>query len=215
MIDSWETATEAERARVLIHEIGRAKEAACPDCGRSPCGHEYLVNVVMGTKDRPRCAGCLSRGLGRERGDLLEQVREYVMERECFREAWSWAGRDEGCGAAEWPPCLWPEAHPDAEAARARAVESPGPSRGDALSFEGAVLEPADSWDAGDMSCGDLLLELRVRMGRLAPGDLLELRALDRGARKDLPAWCRLTGELLVRARHPLYWIQRCPPDAG
>ena len=66
-----------------------------------------------------------------------------------------------------------------------------------------------ETWDAGDLGCGDLLLQLRLRIEGLAPGALLRLVALDAGAREDLPAWCRLTGHILVAAEHPVYLIRR------
>lgn len=66
-----------------------------------------------------------------------------------------------------------------------------------------------DHWDAGEMGCGELILKLKVRVKRLPPAGVLHLRALDAGARADLPAWCRLTGHPLVQEEHPNYWIQR------
>jgi tRNA 2-thiouridine synthesizing protein A len=65
------------------------------------------------------------------------------------------------------------------------------------------------TWEAGNLGCGDLLLQLRARVEGLAPGALLRLVALERGARADLPAWCRLTGHTLVAAEHPVYLIRR------
>ena len=59
------------------------------------------------------------------------------------------------------------------------------------------------------MSCGDLVLELRLRMKRLQAGQLLALTARDPGAPQDIPAWCRLTRHSLAAAAHPHYWI-RC-----
>ncbi len=64
-------------------------------------------------------------------------------------------------------------------------------------------------WDAGDMGCGELVLQLRTRMRALGPGAVLRLVALDPGAREDLPAWCAMTGHTLVAARHPVYHIRR------
>ena len=64
-------------------------------------------------------------------------------------------------------------------------------------------------WDAGQMGCGELVMELRPRLLALAPGDRLRLIARDGGAPEDLPAWCRMTGHTLVHAEHPLYLIQR------
>ena len=64
-------------------------------------------------------------------------------------------------------------------------------------------------WNAGELSCGDLVLELRQRM-RAAPGKVLKVIALDAGAPADLPAWCRMTGHQLL-AEEPTqqaYWIR-------
>lgn len=66
-----------------------------------------------------------------------------------------------------------------------------------------------DTWDAGDMGCGELVLELRGRLLALPPGGRLRVTARDPGAREDLPAWCRLTGHTLVEADHPSYLLQR------
>ena len=65
------------------------------------------------------------------------------------------------------------------------------------------------TWDAGDLGCGDLVLQLRFRMEALSPGAVLRLVALDPGAPVDLPAWCRLTGHALLAADHPVYLIRR------
>ncbi|MBI5576142.1 MAG: sulfurtransferase TusA family protein [Deltaproteobacteria bacterium] len=68
---------------------------------------------------------------------------------------------------------------------------------------------PAVEWDAGDSGCGELVMELRLRLNAMKPGDLLKLTATDPGAREDLPAWCRLTGHALVESGHPIYLIRR------
>jgi tRNA 2-thiouridine synthesizing protein A len=64
-------------------------------------------------------------------------------------------------------------------------------------------------WDAGELGCGDLVLELRLRMEAMQPGQLLQLIARDPGARADIPAWCRMTGHMLIAAQHPVYQIRR------
>jgi tRNA 2-thiouridine synthesizing protein A len=68
---------------------------------------------------------------------------------------------------------------------------------------------PEVEWDAGAMGCGELVLELKLRLQALPPGALLLLTASDPGAPQDLPAWCAMTGHRLVRAEHPRYWIRR------
>lgn len=66
-----------------------------------------------------------------------------------------------------------------------------------------------EKWDAGELGCGELLIELAGRLKKLVPGQVFELRALDPGAEEDLPAWCRLTGHSLVSSQHPVYLIRR------
>ena len=67
-------------------------------------------------------------------------------------------------------------------------------------------------WDAGDMGCGDLLVELRRRLAALGPGRTIKIIARDLGAVEDLPAWCRLTGHTLVLATPPTYLIEARQP---
>ena len=67
------------------------------------------------------------------------------------------------------------------------------------------------SWDAGDLGCGELVIHLRFRLKAMQPGEIIRVHATDSGAREDLPAWCRMTGETLVHhdpGEH-LYFIRR------
>ncbi|MCW5621687.1 MAG: sulfurtransferase TusA family protein [Burkholderiales bacterium] len=68
-----------------------------------------------------------------------------------------------------------------------------------------------EDWDAGDLGCGDLVIRLRFRLKAMQPGQVLRVHATDAGAREDLPAWCRMTGEILLvhEPEHHLYFIQR------
>jgi tRNA 2-thiouridine synthesizing protein A len=77
------------------------------------------------------------------------------------------------------------------------------------MSGAGGPVAVDAEWDAGDLGCGELVLTLRGRLQALAPGQVLRLIARDPGAPADIPAWCRLTGHLLVLARHPVYLIRR------
>lgn len=71
------------------------------------------------------------------------------------------------------------------------------------------TVNPTQEWNAGNMGCGELVLELKMKISKLAPGQVIRLTALDPGAREDIPAWCRLTGHSLVQAIHPDYWIRK------
>lgn len=71
---------------------------------------------------------------------------------------------------------------------------------------------PVDAeWDAGDLACGELVLELRLRMRQLASGKVLRLIARDPGAPADIPAWCRMTRHTLLQIdpAAQTYFIQR------
>lgn len=58
---------------------------------------------------------------------------------------------------------------------------------------------PADSFDGGDLDCGNgLLLLIRKHIDPLDRGQLLEILSAESSVREDLPAWCRLTGNELV-----------------
>ncbi len=52
--------------------------------------------------------------------------------------------------------------------------------------------------DAGHAGCGELLMLIFEEMKTLTPGQILQVIGYDPGAREDIPAWCRLTGNRLL-----------------
>ena len=172
--------------------------ARCTACGQTLCGHEAVLCLVLGFKGSPRCLGCIAVHMEEEVSPLQERALAYVEHHACFLAAWHHAGELEGMGALARPPCLWRDAGAGVAAPEAR-IEPEGAS-GQAWDAE---------WDAGGMGGGDLVLELRTRLGALNPGDLLRLRATDPGAPVDLPAWCSMTGHQMAEAAHPVYLIRR------
>jgi tRNA 2-thiouridine synthesizing protein A len=66
-------------------------------------------------------------------------------------------------------------------------------------------------WDAGDLGCGELVIELRSRLKAMRPGQVIRVHATDTGAVQDLPAWCRMTKDTLVHhdVENKLYYIAR------
>ncbi len=75
-----------------------------------------------------------------------------------------------------------------------------------------ADSQSLSEWDAGMMGCGELILELRIRLARLPAGAALTLIARDPGVPEDLPAWCQMTGHRLVNAAPPKFVIERKSP---
>jgi tRNA 2-thiouridine synthesizing protein A len=67
------------------------------------------------------------------------------------------------------------------------------------------------AWDAGDLGCGELVIELRFKLKAMRPGQVMRVHATDAGAPQDLPAWCRMTRDTLVHhdPEHKLYYIAR------
>jgi len=74
--------------------------------------------------------------------------------------------------------------------------------------------------DAGDLGCGDLALDLRLAFRGVPPGTRVLVVASDAGAVEEIPSWCRLTGNRLLGADPPWYWVARGagagspPPEA-
>jgi tRNA 2-thiouridine synthesizing protein A len=67
----------------------------------------------------------------------------------------------------------------------------------------------AAQWDAGEMGCGMFIVALRRMVEELSAGELLQVTAHGLGAPCEIPAWCRITGHVLVAANHPNYIIER------
>lgn len=177
--------TDTTRAEMLIADIERLADARCA-CAAPLCGHALLFSFLLGYKSEPRCVVCLAKELGRDVDSLSAHLVDWVRHRDCHRAAWDWTSAREGdCPLAS----LVPSSPPDQVVAAPVAVRA--------------------EFDAGDMGCGDLALELRIQLKSLAAGDVIQVLARDPGAPADIPAWCRMTGNLLVYQDHPVYLIQK------
>lgn len=191
-------------AAAVVAAVERGWGAPCARCSLDLLGHEVVLSLLLGWRDTPCCAACLARAHGSLPAPFLARGAEQVRRLACYRAGWAHADRRlEALG--RWPEERIPSAlRMDAVGASDALPDLDEP-------VPGAQLLHADALDAGDKGCGELVLELRVRMKRLAPGDVLRLVAQDPGAPEDLPAWCRLTGHRLRAAEPPVYWIERKP----
>ena len=189
----------------LLDDLRIMRESRCSSCGAVLCGHEALMSLTMGFKDAPRCWPCLASAMAHEREALRDHLFAHISHRQCYHEGWLWANREEGFEPGKLPGCLWPKPS-KADSGRKRSLSDPH--------LNGTLISDNDSkhnaeWDAGEMGCGDLVLELRTRLQSLKPGEVLRIIAKNSGALEDLPAWCRMTGHTLVASRHPVYLIKR------
>lgn len=193
----WTDSSDPAATQALLDDLARLQGKTCARCAHSLCGHEILFSIALGAKDAPRCLNCLAHALDRSPASLREQLTDHFQQRTCYSQAWQTACQQEHQPLSFRPACL-------ERVATVHLAEPPGhpPS---------AVEKPfvPEIWDAGDMGCGDLVLALRIRLNALPPGGVLQVTARDPAAPLDLPAWCRLTGHVLVRADHPVYLIRR------
>lgn len=191
-------------AAAVVATVEESWGAPCAHCSVDLIGHDVVMSLMLGYRDAPRCAACLAAAHGEEPASFVSRAAEQVRRLACFRAGWALA--DRRLDALE----RWPEEHIPLSA-RADSGEGSAGAAGPDAAADGGDLTHAAELDAGDKGCGELVLELRVFMKGLEPGDVLRLVARDPGAPEDLPAWCRMTGHLLRAAEHPVYWIERKP----
>lgn len=187
----------------VLAELEKNVDTRCPACGTPLCGHDVVLSLVCGYKAAPRCLSCAAGDMGLAAADLAERAWIYVRGRECFLAGWTAASRREEVAAEGIPSCF---------EVRLREIDEDPHEHGHSSErrerFAAGELFPDETWDAGELACGELLLELRRRLRTGPAGRTFALRALDSSAPEDIPAWCGLTGHTLLRAEHPRYWIR-------
>jgi tRNA 2-thiouridine synthesizing protein A len=188
--------TLAKRVEMVLQSLAAATGSKCVQCSATVCAHDALASLVLGFRSEPRCTRCLAQELARDVSALRGQLTGYVLSKECLTVGWRWAEARES-------ECAWAEtlSGPPNDTGRS----------GTASVLPRSSVAPAHDadWDAGDLACGELVLELRRRLRTMAPGNIIRIRALDPAAPEDMPAWCRLTGHTLVHASPPDYFIRR------
>lgn len=186
-----DTDTEDDEDSRPTRELLRIAGGQCQDCATAFSAKEAVWSIALGFKNAPRCLACLCRRLGRDATDLRTSLTEYVHRRECYLRAWREAETMDG--NRQQPPVSR-----DPEGSAPEADTLPSGSR------------PTEvDWDAGDLGCGDLVMQLRMRLKNLASGSVIRVTATDPAAPEDIPAWCRMTGHTLLTADHPVYTIRR------
>lgn len=188
--------TLAKRVETVLQSLVTSSGKPCARCARPVCGHDALASLVLGHPHDPQCTDCLATESIRDVRVLRDQVTSFVLSKECLAVGWRWAGARESA-------CAWSTAASgrNDDASNGSACTASPPS---------AVAPAHDAeWNAGDLACGELVLELRGRLRAMSPANIIKVIARDPAAPEDIPAWCRLTGHALVHARHPYYFIRR------
>ena len=68
---------------------------------------------------------------------------------------------------------------------------------------------PTRQLDTRGTYCPRPVIDTDAAMRQLGAGEVLEVLADDVGVKLDLPAWCRMTGNTLLRQQDDRYLIQR------
>lgn len=68
-----------------------------------------------------------------------------------------------------------------------------------------------DEFDGGEETCGRVIVNLHLYVRDQAPGRKILVISRDPGAPVEIPAWCRMTRNLLTRMQHPYYLITLKP----
>jgi len=196
--ESYNFLDEDERTEALIDDVRNLRGRACKLCSFVLCGHQAVISIVMGFKNEPHCISCLAKNLGNPLKAFRERIFQYVKRHECFLNGWMISSDMEESRNKERPECLW-DLKQEEEFSTNEVDQR--------LSVDDDTFDC--EWDAGDMSCGDLVLELRLRLNNMNSGEVVKVRATDSGAPEDIPAWCGLTKHGLKHCQPPHYWIKR------
>lgn len=193
------------RTTALQTMVAEVVSRDCGNCGAALCGHGALLVVVLGYRNAPRCPACLAGALHEDLTDLATRAREWILRRDCFLHVWRTSSAKEGQGDTDRPPCLFGAARTVATAAATAAART----LRDAPPATASAAPAVATYDAGDLGCGDLVLELRGQLRALPADAVLHVIARDPAAPVDLPAWCGLVGHTLQSSDHPHYFIRR------
>jgi len=71
-----------------------------------------------------------------------------------------------------------------------------------------------DKWvDATGLSCPMPVVKSKKAMDEMAAGQVLEIHATDKGALKDIPAWAKAAGHVLLKQAEEdgvyKFWVQK------
>jgi hypothetical protein len=180
MADTSSISNDARTTQSLIRDLERLRDVLCAGCGQPVGLHQVLMAVAIGFKDSPRCLSCLGAAWERPPVQLRDWLFDYIRQRQCYLDAWNWLNRAAGLGEGVMPPSLQSldssAGSQITNGARLCPKDQPQHSRasepaaaGSATTAALRTLHAHAEWDAGEMGCGDLVLELRLRLQSMPP----------------------------------------------
>jgi TusA-related sulfurtransferase len=64
-------------------------------------------------------------------------------------------------------------------------------------------------WDTGNLSSGEILIQLKKKMAAMNPGSILRLKSKESGLKDALFSWSLLTGNKLLKSKESEFYIKR------
>jgi len=133
----------------LIEEI----PSVCQSCAADLCLRQQVLNLALGEEKEVLCLNCLAADNNKSAEQLLQSLSEYIVSRECFAKQWRrYASRDfcpdpQGC----LPTVCFGKLSP---------VENETPTA---------------SLDLRGVACPVNFVKTRLRLDKMATGELLEV----------------------------------------
>ena len=60
----------------------------CFICHRKICMRQQVINLALGYIESMFCLHCLAKDMGRSPAEIIESLRPYISERQCFKQSW-------------------------------------------------------------------------------------------------------------------------------
>ncbi len=60
----------------------------CCQCASSLCLRKQVLNLALGETEKFLCLFCLAAAHQQPPEELLQQMRDYVLSRDCFKKQW-------------------------------------------------------------------------------------------------------------------------------
>ena len=64
-------------------------------------------------------------------------------------------------------------------------------------------------WDTGNLSAGEILIQLKKKIGNMNSGNILKLKTKESGMKEALFSWSLLTGNKLLKSKESEFYIKR------
>lgn len=68
--------------------VTASAQCTCVDCGAALCIRQRTVSLALGHDESMYCLVCLGKQSDTSGENVLANIKEYVLSRQCFRKEW-------------------------------------------------------------------------------------------------------------------------------